>query len=132
VLAAISQNEQRAVALGYRVHRYKLAIFVIAGALSGLAGALFALGNHLAGLEMLDWHTSGSVVMMTVLGGAGTIVGPIVGAALYENLDYFVSKTSMGAQTDLVMGVIFAACVLAFRRGILGSLLGGAWRKTST
>ena len=132
VLAAIAQNEQRAIALGYRVYRYKLAVFVIAGALSGLAGAFFALGNHLAGLEMLDWHTSGSVVMMTVLGGASTLVGPMIGAALYENLDYFVSKTPMGAQTDLIMGVIFAACVLAFRRGIVGSLLNAAWRKSST
>jgi branched-chain amino acid transport system permease protein len=126
-LTAIAQNEQRAIALGYRVHRFKLAVFVMAGALSGLAGALFALGNHLAGLEMLDWHTSGVVVMMTVLGGAGTLVGPIIGAALYENLDYFVSKTPIGAQTDLVMGLIFAVCVLSFRRGIAGS-----WRKTST
>lgn len=131
VLAAIEQNEQRAVALGYRVYRYKLVVFVIAGAFSGLAGACFALGNHLAGLEMLDWHTSGSVVMMTILGGTSTLVGPMIGAALYENLDYFVSKTPMGAQTDLVMGVIFAACVLSFRRGILGSLLASAWRKTS-
>jgi branched-chain amino acid transport system permease protein len=132
VLAAISQNEQRAIALGYRVYRYKLVVFVLAGALSGLAGAFFALGNHLAGLEMLDWHTSGSVVMMTVLGGASTLVGPMIGAGLYENLDYFVSKTPIGAQTDLIMGVVFAACVLSFRRGIVGSLLASAWRKTST
>ncbi len=131
VLAAIEQNEQRTIALGYRVYRYKLVVFVIAGAFSGLAGAFFALGNHLAGLEMLDWHTSGSVVMMTILGGASTLIGPMIGAALYENLDYFVSKTPMGAQTDLVMGVIFAACVLSFRRGILGSLLTSAWRKNS-
>ncbi|HEY5340204.1 MAG TPA: branched-chain amino acid ABC transporter permease [Candidatus Aquilonibacter sp.] len=132
VLSAISQNEQRAVALGYRVHRYKLAIFVMAGALSGLAGALFALANHLAGLEMLDWHTSGSVVMMAVLGGSGTLIGPIIGAAVYESLNYFVSKTPIGQQTDLVMGLIFAACVLAFRRGIAGGLLSLTWRKTST
>ncbi|MGB6986489.1 MAG: branched-chain amino acid ABC transporter permease [Candidatus Aquilonibacter sp.] len=132
VLAAIAQNEQRAVALGYRVYRYKLVVFVLAGALSGLAGAFFALGNHLAGLEMLDWHTSGSVVMMMILGGASTLVGPMIGAALYENLDYFVSKTPIGAQTDLIMGVIFAACVLSFRRGIVGSLLASRWRKTST
>ncbi len=131
-LSAIAQNEQRAIALGYRVHRFKLAVFVMAGALSGLAGALFALGNHLAGLEMLDWHTSGSVVMMTILGGASTLVGPIIGAAIYENLDYFVSKTPIGQQTDLVMGLIFAICVLAFRRGIAGRLLSFSWRKTST
>jgi branched-chain amino acid transport system permease protein len=132
VLAAIEQNEQRAIALGYRVYRYKLVVFVIAGALSGLAGAFFALGNHLAGLEMLDWHTSGSVIMMTILGGASTLIGPMIGAALYENLDYFVSNTPVGAQTDLIIGVIFAACVLTFRRGILGSLLSTPWRKSST
>jgi branched-chain amino acid transport system permease protein len=132
VLSAIEQNEQRAVALGYHVYRYKLVVFVVAGALSGLAGACFALGNHLAGLEMLDWHTSGSVVVMTILGGASTLVGPMIGAALYENLDYFVSKTPIGAQTDLIMGIIFAACVLSFRRGIVGSLLNSVWRKSST
>jgi len=132
VLAAIAQNEQRAIALGYRVYRYKLVVFVIAGALSGLAGAAFALGNHLAGLEMLDWHTSGSVVIMAILGGASTLIGPMIGAALYENLGYFVPQTAIGAQTDLIMGLIFAACVLSFRRGILGSLLTRGWRKTST
>jgi branched-chain amino acid transport system permease protein len=132
VLNAIAQNETRAVALGYRVERYKFTVFVIAGALSGLAGALYALGNHLAGLEMLDWHTSGAVVMMTILGGAGTIAGPVIGAAIYENLDYFISKTPLGTQTDLIVGIIFAVCVLAFRRGIAGGLLSIRWRKTST
>jgi branched-chain amino acid transport system permease protein len=132
VLAAIAQNEQRAIALGYRVYRYKLVVFVIAGALSGLAGACFALGNHLAGLEMLDWHTSGSVVIMAILGGASTLIGPMIGAALYENLDYFVAKSPIGAQTDLIMGLIFAACVLSFRRGIVGSLERWRWRKSST
>ena len=130
VLSAIAQNEQRAIALGYRVHRYKLVVFVVAGAVSGLAGALFSLGNHLAGLEMLDWHTSGIVVMMTILGGASTLIGPMIGAAIYQNLSYFVSKTAIGGATDLVMGLIFGICVLTFRRGVAGSIL--AWRKTST
>jgi len=130
VLSAIAQNEQRALSLGYRVHRYKLAVFVIAGALSGLGGALYALGHHLAGLEMLDWHTSGKIVMVTVLGGIGTLVGPVFGAGIYEMLNYFVSKSAVVGQTDLVLGVVFAIIVLAFRRGIAGSLL--AWRKTST
>jgi branched-chain amino acid transport system permease protein len=142
MLRAIRQNEPRAIALGYRVHRFKLAAFVMAGALSGLAGALYALGNRLAGLEMLDWHTSGAVVMMTILGGSGTIVGPMIGAAVYQAIEYFVSKTAIGQETDLVMGLIFAFCVLAFRRGIAGELLtfhqrepGGepvAWPETST
>jgi branched-chain amino acid transport system permease protein len=123
VLQAMRENEQRMVALGYRVDRYKLAVFTIAGGLAGFAGALYALGNRLAGLDMVDWHTSGAVVMMTVLGGIGTIVGPIVGAGLFESLDYFISKTPIGDKTNLVMGTIFALCVLLFRRGIVGSLL---------
>jgi branched-chain amino acid transport system permease protein len=132
VLHAIRQNEQRAVALGYHVDRYKFAVFVIAGALSGLAGGLYALANRLAGLEMLDWHTSGAVVMMAILGGSGTMVGPVIGAAVYEIINYFVSKTPIGEETELVLGLIFAVCVLAFRRGIAGGLLSIQWRKTST
>jgi branched-chain amino acid transport system permease protein len=123
VLAAMRENEPRAIALGYRVDRYKLAVFTIAGGLAGFAGALYALGNRLAGLEMVDWHTSGAVVMMTVLGGIGTIVGPIVGAGLFETLDYFVSKTAIGQETNMVMGAIFALCILLFRRGIVGTFL---------
>ena len=123
VLRAMRENEPRAIALGYRVDRYKLAVFTLSGGLAGLAGALYALGNRLVGLEMVDWHTSGAVVMMTVLGGLGTIVGPIVGAGLFQSLDYFVSKTPIGQETSLVMGTIFALCVLLFRRGIVGELL---------
>ena len=123
VLRAMRENEQRMIALGYRVDRYKLSVFIISGALAGFAGALYTLGNRLAGPDMVDWHTSGAVVMMTVLGGVGTIVGPIVGAGLFESLDYFVSKTPIGEETNLVMGTIFAVCVLTFRRGIVGELL---------
>lgn len=123
VLQAMRENEQRTIALGYRVNRYKLAVFVIAGGLAGFAGALYAIGNHLAGLDMVDWHTSGAVVIMTVLGGIGTIVGPIVGAGVYESLEYFVSKTPIGEETNMVMGFVFALCVLLFRRGIVGSFL---------
>ncbi len=124
VLQAMRENEPRAIALGYRVDRYKLAVFTIAGGLAGFAGALFALGNQLAGLDMVDWHTSGAVVMMTVLGGVGTIVGPIVGAGLFQSLEYYVSKSHLiGEETNMVMGAIFALCVLLFRRGIVGELL---------
>ena len=128
VLQAMRENEVRAVALGYRVNRYKLAVFTISGALAGFAGALYAMGNRLAGLDMVDWHTSGAVIMMTVLGGIGTIVGPIVGAALFESLDYFVSKTPIGEETNMVMGAVFAICILLFRRGIVGSFLRPAER----
>ncbi len=123
VLHAMRENEQRAVALGFRVDRYKLVTFVLSGTLAGLAGVLFAIGNRLSGLDGVDWHTSGKVVMMTLLGGIGTVFGPIVGAGLFESLDFFVSKTAIGDKTNIVMGTIFALCVLLFRRGIVGELL---------
>ncbi len=123
VLAAMRENEGRAMSVGYDVTRFKLMAFVMSGTLAGLAGALFALGNRLAGLDGVDWHTSGSIVIMTILGGMGTIFGPIVGAALYESLDFFVSKTQIGDKTNIVMGLIFAVVILAARRGIAGELL---------
>jgi branched-chain amino acid transport system permease protein len=123
VLNAMRENEQRAVALGFRVDRYKLVAFVLSGTLAGLAGVLFAVGNRLSGLDGVDWHTSGKVVMMSILGGIGTIFGPIAGAGIFESLDYFVSKTPIGDKTNIVMGTIFALCVLLFRRGIIGELL---------
>ncbi|HEY0393364.1 MAG TPA: branched-chain amino acid ABC transporter permease [Candidatus Elarobacter sp.] len=123
VLHAMRENEQRAIALGYRVDRYKLVAFVLSGTLAGLAGVLFAVGNRLSGLDGVDWHTSGKVVMMSILGGIGTIFGPIVGAGIFESLDYFVSKTAIGDKTNIVMGTIFALCVLLFRRGLVGELL---------
>lgn len=132
VLRAIRQNETRTIALGYRVNRFKLATFVLSGALCGLAGGLYALGNRLAGLEMIDWHTSGAVVMMAILGGSGTIVGPIIGAGIYQVIEYFVSKTAIGQETDLVLGLVFAICILTFRQGIAGGVLSIPWRKTST
>jgi len=90
---------------------------------SQAAGVLFAVGNRLSGLDGVDWHTSGKVVIMTILGGIGTVFGPLVGAGIYESLDYFVSKTPIGDKTNIVMGTIFALCVLLFRRGIVGELL---------
>lgn len=123
VLGAMRENEQRAIALGYRVDRYKLIAFVMSGTLAGVAGVLFAIGNRLSGLDGVDWHTSGKVVMMSILGGIGTVFGPIAGAGIFESLDFFVSKTAIGDKTNIVMGTIFALCVLLFRRGIVGELL---------
>ena len=105
VLAAMRENEQRARSIGYDTNRFKLAAFVMSGTLAGLAGALFAIGNRLSSLDGVDWHTSGAFVMMTILGGIGTIFGPIIGAGLFESLEYFVSKTALGDKTNLVMGV---------------------------
>jgi branched-chain amino acid transport system permease protein len=123
VLGAMRENEQRAVALGYRVERYKLAAFVFSGTLAGVAGVLFAIGNRQSGLDGVDWHTSGQVVMMSILGGIGTIFGPIVGAGVFTSLEHFIPSTALGDKTNVVMGTIFALCVLLFRRGIVGELL---------
>ena len=123
VLAAMRDNEVRAKSIGYDTDRFKLVAFVMSGALAGLAGALYAVGNRFAGTEAVDWHTSGAIVIMTILGGIGTIYGPIAGAALYQSLDFFVSKTAIGDKTNLVMGLIFAIVILVARRGIVGELL---------
>jgi branched-chain amino acid transport system permease protein len=132
VLSAMRENEQRAIALGFRVDRYKLIAFVMSGTLAGVAGVLFAIGNRLSGLDGVDWHTSGKVVMMSILGGIGTVFGPIAGAGIFESLDFFVSKTAIGDKTNIVMGTIFALCVLLFRRGIVGELLAGRTKRAKT
>jgi len=123
VLAAMRENEQRARSIGYDTNRFKLAAFVMSGTLAGLAGAMYAVGNRLSGLDGVDWHTSGKIVMMTILGGIGTIFGPIVGAGLFESLEYYISKGPLGDKTDIVMGLIFAAIILIARRGIVGEIL---------
>jgi branched-chain amino acid transport system permease protein len=123
VLSAMRDNEARARSIGYDVARFKLIAFVMSGTMSGLAGALFALNNRLVGLDVVDWHTSGKVVMMTILGGIGTLYGAIAGAGLFESLEYFVSKTAIGDKTNIVMGTIFAIVILTARRGIVGELL---------
>jgi branched-chain amino acid transport system permease protein len=123
VLTAMRDNEPRARSIGYDVTRFKLIAFVMSGTMAGLAGALYALNNRLVGLDVVDWHTSGKVVMMTILGGIGTLYGAIAGAGLFESLEYFVSKTPIGDKTNIVMGTIFAIVILAARRGIVGELL---------
>jgi branched-chain amino acid transport system permease protein len=123
VLAAMRENESRAKSIGYDTDRFKLAAFVMSGTLAGLAGALYAIANRLASLDAVDWHTSGTIVMMTILGGIGTIYGPIVGAGVFQSLDFFVSKTAIGDKTNIVMGLVFAAVILVARRGIVGELL---------
>jgi branched-chain amino acid transport system permease protein len=123
VLAAMRENEPRARSIGYDTNRFKLAAFVMSGTLAGVAGALYAIGNRLSGLDGVDWHTSGKIVMMTILGGIGTIFGPIVGAGLFESLEFYISKTAVGDKTNLVMGLIFAVIILLARRGIVGEIL---------
>jgi branched-chain amino acid transport system permease protein len=129
VLSAMRENEVRAKSIGYDTDRFKLAAFVISGTLAGLAGALYTLGNRFAGTDGVDWHTSGAIVIMTILGGIGTIFGPVVGAALYQSLDFFVSKTAIGDKTNLVMGLIFAVVILVARRGLVGEILHATFKR---
>ena len=120
VLKAIRENEPRAVSLGYDVDRYKLLAFVLSAALSGLAGATKTLVFQLASLTDVHWHMSGEIVLMTLLGGMGTVFGPIVGATVVVGLQNYGAE--LGQWVTVLTGVIFVACVLAFRRGIVGEL----------
>jgi branched-chain amino acid transport system permease protein len=127
VLKAIRENEARAVSLGYRVDDYKLIAFVLSAALSGLAGATKAIVVQLASLTDVHWSMSGEVVLMTLLGGLGTVFGPVVGAFLIVAMQNYLAQ--IGSWVTIAQGVIFVACVLSFRRGIIGEL-GRLLRKT--
>jgi branched-chain amino acid transport system permease protein len=120
VLKAIRENEPRAVSLGYDVDRFKLMAFVISAALSGMAGSTKTLVFQLASLTDVHWHTSGEVVLMTLLGGMGTMFGPIVGTAVVVGLQNY--GADIGEWVTVITGGIFVLCVLAFRRGIVGEL----------
>jgi branched-chain amino acid transport system permease protein len=120
VLKAIRDNEPRAVSLGYRTERYKLAAFVMSAALSGLAGATKAIVFQLASLTDVHWGMSGEVVLMTLVGGLGTVFGPVVGAFVLVTMESYLSQ--LGAWVTITQGAIFVVCVLAFRRGIMGEL----------
>jgi branched-chain amino acid transport system permease protein len=120
VLKAIRENESRAISLGYDVDRYKLLAFVLSAGLAGLAGATKALVFQLASLTDVHWSMSGEVVLMTLLGGLGTIFGPVAGAAIIITMENYLSQ--LGAWVTVVQGVIFVVCVLAFRRGVIGEL----------
>lgn len=121
VLKAIRENEPRAISLGYHVNQYKLLAFVLSAALSGLAGATKTLVFKFATLTDAHWHTSGEVVLMTLLGGMGTIFGPVVGAFTVVGLQNELAD-KVGSLVTVIIGVIFVVCVLAFRRGIVGEL----------
>jgi branched-chain amino acid transport system permease protein len=127
VLKAIRENEQRAISLGYDTDRFKLVAFVLSSTLAGLAGATKAIVFQLASLTDVHWSMSGEVVLMTLLGGMGTVFGPVVGAAVIITMQNYLAQ--LGAWVTIVQGIIFVICVLAFRRGIVGEL--GAWLKKS-
>ena len=120
VLKAIRENEPRAISLGYRTERYKLAAFVLSATLAGLAGATKAMVFQLASLTDVHWSMSGEVVLMTLLGGLGTVFGPVVGAFIIAAMENYLSD--LGAWVTIAQGIIFVVCVLAFRRGIMGEI----------
>jgi branched-chain amino acid transport system permease protein len=123
VLKAIRENEPRAISLGYDADRYKLLAFVLSATLAGLAGATKAIVFQLASLTDVHWSMSGEVVLMTLLGGMGTIFGPVVGAFAITGLENYLA--GFGEWVTIITGAIFVVCVLAFRRGIVGEL--AAW-----
>jgi branched-chain amino acid transport system permease protein len=118
VLKAIRDNEPRAISLGYEVERYKLLAFTLSAGLAGLAGSVKALVFQLASLTDVHWHASGEVVLMTLLGGVGTIFGPAVGAFLVVAIQNYFSE--VGSWVTIIQGAIFVVCVLLFRAGMVG------------
>ena len=118
ILKSIRENEQRTVSLGYAVHRYKLGAFVMSAALAGLAGGLKAIVFEFATLTDVAWQMSGEVILMTLLGGIGTMIGPVVGASLVVTLQNELATSDF--PVTIVTGLVFMACVLLFRRGLVG------------
>ena len=121
VLKMIRENEPRAISLGYQVDRYKLLAFVLSAALSGLAGSLKTLVMGFATLSDVHWTMSGEVILMTLLGGVGTFFGPVFGAGIVISLQDMLAD-KVGSWVNVIIGVIFVLCVLAFRKGVVGEL----------
>ncbi|WP_078745250.1 branched-chain amino acid ABC transporter permease [Oceanospirillum multiglobuliferum] len=122
ILKAIRENEPRAISLGYDVDKYKLVAFVLSAALAGLAGSTKSLVFQLASLTDANWHMSGEVILMTLLGGVGTIFGPVVGAATVVTLQNYLSQGPLSSWVPVILGLIFVVCVLLFRSGIVGEI----------
>jgi branched-chain amino acid transport system permease protein len=120
VLKAIRENEPRAISLGYKTDRYKLIAFILSASLAGLAGATKALVVQIASLTDVYWPMSGEVVLMSLVGGLGTIFGPVLGSFVILSMQYKLA--AVGEWVLVIQGVIFVACVLLFRRGIIGEL----------
>jgi branched-chain amino acid transport system permease protein len=126
VLKSIRENEPRAISLGYDVDKYKLVAFVISAGLAGMAGATKSLSLGLATLTDVSWQMSGEVVLMTLLGGMGTILGPVLGATAIVAMQNYLSQ--FGSWVTIIMGITFVVCVLMFRRGIVGEIA-HRWKK---
>ncbi|MDR9439099.1 MAG: branched-chain amino acid ABC transporter permease [Halomonas sp.] len=122
VLKAIRENEPRAVSLGYNVDAYKLVAFVLSAGLAGLAGSTKTVVFQLASLTDAHWHMSGEVILMTLLGGVGTLFGPMVGAGLVVSLQHQLAQSPVGNWVSVILGLIFVICVLSFRGGIVGEI----------
>jgi branched-chain amino acid transport system permease protein len=118
ILKSIRENEQRAISLGYSVARYKLGAFVMSAALAGLAGAVKSLVFQFATLTDVAWQMSGEVILMTLLGGIGTLIGPLFGAGFVATLENYLATSEF--PVTIITGVVFMVCVLIFRRGIIG------------
>lgn len=127
ILKAIRENERRTISLGYRVDRYKLGAFVMSAALAGLAGGTKAIVFQFATLTDVQWQMSGEVILMTLLGGIGTLIGPVVGAGLVIALQNYLATSDF--PVTVLIGIIFVICVLLFRRGIAGEIMNIVKRK---
>jgi len=130
VLKAIRENEPRAISLGYKVDRYKMVAFVLSAALAGLAGSTKAIVFQLASLTDVHWAMSGEVVLMTLVGGIGTVLGPVVGAAIIVAMQNYLA--SMGEWVLVVQGIVFVVIVMAFRKGIVGEIADRVRRRLAT
>jgi len=129
VMRAIRDNEPRAISLGYQINRYKLLTFVLSATLSGLGGSLKGIALGFVTLTDVQQSTSGLVVLMALLGGSGTFFGPVIGAALVVTLQQYLSD-AVGGWVTVIIGGIFIACVMSFRRGIVGELSALVARRT--
>jgi branched-chain amino acid transport system permease protein len=127
VLKAIRENEPRAVSLGYKTDHYKLMAFVLSAALAGFAGSTKCLVFQLASLTDVYWTMSGEVVLMTLVGGLGTVLGPVVGAFIVIGMENYLAR--YGSWVTVIQGAVFVVCVLAFRRGVVGEILAFVQRR---
>ena len=125
IMKSIRENENRAISLGYSVNSYKLAAFVMSATLAGLAGSVKALVFQFATLTDVAWQMSGEVILMTLLGGIGTMLGPFFGAAIVVTLQNYLATSSF--PVTIITGLIFMVCVLVFRRGIVGEFQNSRW-----
>lgn len=120
VLKAIRENEQRALSLGYDTDKFKLLAFILSGTVAGLAGGTKALVFQLASLTDVHWTMSGEVVLMTLVGGLGTLFGPVVGAAVIVTMQNYLAQ--LGSWVTVVQGLVFVVCVMLFRMGVVGEI----------